>query len=149
MILSAKAGETVMSKESKEAFRQRGEDAKQLSENIEALALKARAFVGAPQYLNLLADSTRKNSTAIGQWLRKHGRKDDRNGCDQGIVMLLKGILRYKENFNRWAELQRVIEKVYLADVGGGPRGVDGVSAGALCKVAERIRSETLNDKGE
>ena len=147
-IVTAKTGATVMSEESKEAFRQRGEDAKQLSENIGALARKGRAFAVAPQYLNLLADAARKNSIEIGQWLRKQ-RKDDRNGCDQGIVMLLRGILRYRENFNCWAELERVIEKVYLADVGGGPRKVDGVSAGALSKVAGRIRRETLNGKGE
>ena len=157
-IVTAKTGATVMSEESKEAFRQLGEDAKQLSENIGALARKGRAFAVAPQYLNLLADAARKNSIVadaarknsieIGQWLRKQ-RKDDRNGCDQGIVMLLRGILRYRENFNCWAELERVIEKVYLADVGGGPRKVDGVSAGALSKVAGRIRRETLNGKGE
>jgi hypothetical protein len=139
-LLLAKEGKLVMSEESSEHFRQRGIDAMQLSKNIEKLAEKAHPFVGVPEYLKPLAESTKANSRAIGDFLRGHARKDNRNGCDQGIVMVLRGILSYKETFNRWAALQRVIEKVYLADVAGGPRKVDDVSAGALCKAAERIR---------
>ncbi len=57
------------------------------------------------------AERLQKNISAAGQLLRSAGRKDH----DQGIALLVDGILRHQKDFNRWGALSRVLAEAYIA----------------------------------
>jgi hypothetical protein len=101
--LVAKSREAVgMSEQTKQAFRDRVYEAKLDGGRIDCPDSDAERL--------------QSNISAAGQLLRRVGRKDH----DEGIAMLVDGILRYgilrqQKDFNRWGALSRVLAGAYIA----------------------------------
>ena len=100
------------SPEIKREFRNRRDEAVELSRRLKIIAKDIRDFSGGrPNATEVEAGVLAGYGKGLGKYLRQHGRKDH----DQAISIIASSILTYKPQFVEWKALASVVEAAYLS----------------------------------